>query len=312
MNGRLNGRRVTVFGGSGFLGRYVVRALLAEGARVIVATPDPRDGWFLKTQGPLGQTAFAAADIRVPATVERAVAGSDMVINLVGVLSGNMAAIHVDGARNVARAASVAGAKALVHISAIGADPASPSAYGRTKGEGEAAVRAAFPDAVIVRPSLIAGAEDNFINRFAAMIKLLPVVPVVCGDFLMQPVFVGDVAAAIVESLAQGVRGRTLEIGGPERLSMAGLFDWIGRATGYRRIQLPLPDAVSGAMARLTGWLPGAPITMDQFRMLQSDNVVTGEDGLRTLGLTATPIESVAPEWLVRFRRAGRFNSRFA
>lgn len=298
-------KMVTVFGGGGFVGRYAVQALLRAGARVRIAERDPRDAVFLKPQGGLGQTQFVAADIRRPDTVARAVAGADAVVNLVGILKGDFHTFHVDGARHVAEAARDAGVAALVHVSAIGADPNSPSAYGRSKGEGEAGVRAAFPAAAILRPSIMFGREDDFINRFADLIRLLPVVPVIRAAAKFQPVYVGDVAKAIVAALARG--GETFELGGPEVISMGALNRWIGAATGRQRLFLDLPDGIAGAMATATGWLPGAPITRDQFAMLQTDNIVRGADGLAALGVGATPLEAVAPGWLVQYRRHGRF-----
>ena len=300
---------VTVFGGSGFLGRYVVRALLDTGARVRIAARNPGDGWFLKTQGGLGQTQFVAADVRKQDTVARALEGATAAVNLVGILKGDFDAFHIDGARNVAVCAAKAGCSALVQVSAIGADTASPSAYGKSKGEGEAAVRVAFPTATILRPSIVFGREDGFVNRFASLISKLPVVPIIRGPAKFQPVYVGDVADAVVAALSDpGVHGgKTYELGGPEVISMAGLNRWIAEATGRARMFVPMPDAVAGAMALFTGWLPGAPMTRDQWLMLQSDNVVTADDGLKALRVAPTPLEAVADGWLVRYRRHGRF-----
>ncbi len=300
---------VTVFGGSGFLGRYIVRALLERGARVRVAARNRGDGWFLKTQGNLGQIQFVAADVRNPDSVERALAGATAAVNLVGILKGDFDAFHVDGARNVAEAAAKSGCGALVQVSAIGADPASASAYGKSKGAGEAAVLAAFPTATILRPSIVFGREDSFVNRFADLIALLPVVPIIRGVAKFQPVYVGDVADAVVAALADPAAhgGKTYELGGPEILSMAALNRWIAEATGRTKTFVAMPDAIAGAMASLLGWMPGAPMTRDQWLMLQSDNVVTGTDGLKALGVAPTPIEAIAEGWLVRYRRHGRF-----
>ena len=304
---------VTVFGGSGFLGRYVVRALLDRGARVRIAARNPGDGWFLKTQGGLGQTQFVAADVRNPDSVARALVGATAAVNLVGILKGDFDVFHVAGARHVAEAAAKAGCAALVQVSAIGADPASASAYGKSKGEGEAAVLAAFPGATILRPSIVFGREDGFVNRFADLISILPVVPIIRGPAKFQPVYVGDVADAVTAVLRDAATprnahaGTTYELGGPEIITMAALNRWIAAATGRKRAFVAMPDAVAGAMASLTGWLPGAPMTRDQWLMLQSDNVVTGADGLRALGIAATPLEAVADGWLVRYRRHGRF-----
>ena len=303
-------RLVTLFGGGGFLGRYAVQALLAAGARVRIAQRDPRQAWYLKPLGGLGQTQFIAADLGKPESVARALAGSDAVVNLAGILAGNFEAVHVDGAANIARAAQEAGVGALVHISAIGADRASRSAYGRSKGDGEAKVLAAFPQATILRPSIVFGREDQFVNRFAGLIRMLPVVPVIGGATRFQPVFVGDVAQAIGRAAAEPAQygGRIFELGGPEVISMADLNRRIAEWTGRRRRFLAVPDAAAALMARTTGWAPGAPMTWDQWTMLQSDNVVAADaDGLAAFGIAPTPLAAVAPGWLVQYRRQGRF-----
>lgn len=252
---------VTLFGGGGFLGRYVAQELLARGARVRVAERDPSDAWFLKPLGGLGQTQFVAADVTKPESAARAAMGSTAVVNLVGVLKGAFDRLHVEGARNAAAAAARTNAGAFVQISAIGADPASPSAYGRSKGEGEHAVRAAFPSATILRPSILFGAEDGFVNRFAGMIARLPVVPVIRGGARFQPAWVADVARAVADAaLNPGRHGdRTYELGGPQILSMAELNRWIADAIGRRPLFVDLPDGAAAAMARLGGWLPARP-----------------------------------------------------
>ena len=302
---------VTVFGGGGFVGRYVVEALLRGGARVRVAERNPKDARYLKAQANLGQITFVAADITRPETLSAAVAGADAVVNLVGSFA-DMQRIHVDGARNVAEAAARAGAKALVHMSAIGADPESPSAYGRTKGEGEAAVRKAFPKATILRPSIVFGREDAFINRFAALIRMLPICPIIGGQTKFQPVFAGDVGHAVSVAALDpaGHGGAVYELGGPEVLSMLQINAWIAERTGRAPFFIEVPDAVAGAMATLKGWLPGAPITRDQWLMLQSDNVVAPKaKGLKALSVTPTPLDAVAHGWLVQYRRHGRFGA---
>lgn len=302
----LNGQLITVLGGGGFVGRYVVQRLLARGARVRIAQREPRQAVFLKPLGGLGQTQFVAADVRDAASVARAVQGSDAVINLVGSFA-DMAAVQAAGAGHVAAAAKAAGVRALVHVSAIGADADSASAYGRSKGEGEAAVRAAFPDAAILRPSIIFGREDRFINRFAGLIRALPVVPVIAPNARFQPVYVGDVADAIVAALGTAAAGQTFELGGPEVLTMGALQRWIATATGHNPLFVDVPDAVAALLAAGFGWAPGAPITRDQWRMLQQDNVVAGTDGLAALGVAPTALETVADGWLVIYRRHGRF-----
>lgn len=302
---------VTVFGGGGFVGRYVVEALLRAGARVRVAERNPKNAYYLKAQANLGQITYVAADITRPQTLAAAVAGADAVINLVGSFA-DMARIHVDGARNVAQAAADAGVKTLVHMSAIGADSDSPSAYGRTKGDGEAAVRQAFAKAIIVRPSIVFGREDAFINRFAALIRALPIVPVIGGKTKFQPVFAGDVGHAVAALGTQGAdhAGKIFELGGPQVLSMRDINEWIAAKTQRSRFFIDVPDMAAAAMATLTGWLPGAPITRDQWLMLQSDNVVSPKaKGLAALGVSATPLDAVAPGWLIIYRRHGRFGA---
>jgi NADH dehydrogenase len=305
----MKNKLVTLIGGGGFVGRYAVRSLLNAGARVRVAQRDPRHAWFLKTQGGLGQTQFVAADVTRPDTVARAVAGADVVVNLVGVMGGAMDRVHVDGARTVAEAAAQAGAGALVHVSAIGADPASDAVYGRTKGEGEAAVRDAFAGATILRPSIVFGREDMFVNRFAGMIAASPVVPVLRAPVRFQPIFAGDLGEAIAVAAGDPGRfgGRTVELGGPDVLTMGELIRFIADAIGRSPTILELPDAIGGLLAKL----PGGPITQDQWLMLQRDNVVgQGADGIAALGIAPTPLAAAAPEWLVRFRRQGRFGRR--
>lgn len=302
----LNDALVSVVGGGGFVGRYVVQRLLAVGYRVRVVQRDPRRAQFLRPLGSLGQTQFVHGDVRDAASIERALAGSTLVINLAGSFD-DMDAVQGQGAAHVARAAVRGRAAHLLHMSAIGADADSPARYGRSKAAGEAAVLDAMPDATILRPSIIFGREDQFINRFAAMVRMSPVVPVVAPNTGFQPVYVGDVAAAAVAA-AEGARGGVFELGGPQRMTMRQLLEWIAAQTGRSPLFVPIPDGVAAAMARLTGWLPGAPITYDQWLMLQRDNVVAeGAAGLSELGVTPTALASVADGWLVQYRRHGRF-----
>ena len=310
---RRQDRLVTLFGGGGFLGRYVAQALFRTGARVRIVQRDPRSAYFLQPLAAVGQVQFVAADLRDPAQVRAAVAGSTNVVNLIGVLRGDFEAIHVDGARTIAEAAAAAGAQALVQVSAIGADPDSPSAYGRSKGQGEQAVRTAFPTATIVRPSLVFGREDRFVNRFAGLARLAPFLPVVRPAMRMQPVYVADVgravAAAVLDPAAHG--GRTYELGGPQAMTMHELMAWICRVTERDRPLVDVPDPVSKLVARLTGWLPGAPITYDQWLMLGIDNVVSpGANGLEAFAISKTPLIAVAEGWLAGYRRHGRFAAR--
>ena len=303
--------QVTVFGGDGFIGRYVCEALFRSGVRVRVASRDTRNSYFIQPLGQVGQFGFVQADVRNLESVRRAVYDASIVINLVGVFGRQMQSVHVDGARHVAEAAREAGAKSLVHISAMGADPDSASNYGRTKGEGEAAVRKAFPAATIVRPSLVFGAEDNLTNRFAAMARL-PFLPVIACKRNFQPVYVRDLAKAIamaaLDPTAHG--GQTYEIGGPQVLSMVELHRAIFELTGQDPDLLPLPDAF-GSLLSSFGWLPGAPLTRDQWMMLQRDNVPSGElPGLEAFGINPTPLAAVGYEWLGRFHRGGKFAGR--
>lgn len=297
---------VTLIGGGGFLGRYIAQSLLKTGARVRVAQRDPRQAFFIKPLGGLGQTQFIAADVSRPETIARAIEHSDAVVNLVGTFSGNLDRVHVAGAHAVADAAASLGVGALVHISAIGADADSPAAYARTKAAGEEAVRAAYPSATILRPATVFGREDQFVNMFAGMIAKLPVVPVLRANVRFQPVYVGDVAQAAVAAIGDPEQfgGRAYELGGPEVLTMLELQQRIAMQVGRDPAFLPLPDAVGALMAAL----PGAPISRDQWKLLQRDTVVTnGAEGLEALGVARTAFGSVAPGWLVRYRRAGRF-----
>jgi NADH dehydrogenase len=306
----LKDRLVTLIGGGGFAGRYVAQALLKAGARVRIAQRDPRQAWFLKPLGGLGQTQFVAADVRRPETIARAVIGADAVVNLVGVLWGDFDAIHVDGAKTVAEASAAAGVGALVHFSALGADPESPSGYGRSKGQGENAVRAGFPAATILRPSIMFGREDRFVNRFAESIARAPVVPVLRPDVKFQPAYVADVAKAAVAALDTPGRfgGRTLELGGPDIMSMRALLHWIAAEIGRDPAFIELPDSIGRMVARL----PGTPISWDQWLMLQHDNVASAgaEGGFGAFGIAPTPLATAAPGWLVQYRRHGRFGTK--
>lgn len=302
---------VTVFGGAGFVGRYVCEQLFRSGVRVRIASRDPRNDYFLQPLAQVGQFGFVQADIADRRSVERALDGATAAMNLVGVFGRNMQAVHVDGARNVAEAARDAGAAALVHVSAIGADADSPSNYGRTKGEGEAAVRDAFPSATIVRPSLVFGPEDNLTNRFAAMARL-PFLPLIAARRYFQPVYVRDLGQAIaMAALGPGKHGgRTYEIAGPQVMSMTELHQAILEITGQKPELVAMPDLFGTALSYL-GWLPGAPLTRDQWLMLQRDNVASGKlPGLEAFGITPTPLAAVGHEWLGRFHRGGKFAGR--
>lgn len=287
---------VTVFGGGGFIGRYVCEQLFDAGARVRVVTREPRHANFLQPLSQVGQFGFVRADVTKPETVLDAVKGTSAIINLAGSFSG-MHAVHVEGARNIADAAKTAGAKALVHISAIGADADSEATYARTKGEGEAAVRKAFPNATIIRPSIVFGAEDKLTNRLAGMSRL-PALPVIAPGCRFQPVFVEDLAKAIalaaLDPNAHG--GQTYEIGGAQVLTMRELTVEILKAAGRDPELVDVPGPIASAISWL-GFLPGAPLTRDQWLMLQHDNVAEGP-GLDAFGVRPTPFGAVAPGWL--------------
>jgi len=305
----LDGKLICIFGGGGFLGRYVAQALLERGARLRIAERNIKNAMHIKPLGNLGQTQFVSADVTKADSVARAVHGCDGVINLVGILNGSFEAVHVEGARNVAEAASKAGCRTLLHLSAIGADSASPSRYGRSKGDGEQAVLKAFPDAIIIRPSIVFGREDQFINRFAAMIAMLPVVPVIGSATKFQPVFVGDVADVAAEALSHPelYAGQTYELGGPEVISMGDLNRRIARMTGRERTFVDVPDIG----ARILAMLPASPITSDQYKMLQKDNVVaSGTKGLDAFGVAPTPLAAVASGWMEKYTAHGRFGAR--
>lgn len=304
---------VTVFGGGGFIGRYVCEALLKAGARLRVAEREPRRTFFLQPLGQMGQVTAIAADLGRPATIERAVEGASAVINLVGIFKGNLQAVHVEGAGKAAEAARKAGATAFVQVSAIGADPASASDYGRTKGLGEQAVRAAFADATIIRPSVVFGPEDDFTNRFASMARL-PILPVIAPQTRFQPIFARDLGRAIAAAALDPKRhgGKTYELAGPESLTMHDLNERVAAMAGQSPQIIDLPDFLASGMASL-GFLPGAPLTRDQWIMLQRDNVpAAGSEGLEAFGIEPTPLGAVAPGWLARFIRGGRFAPRAA
>ena len=302
---------VTVFGGGGFIGRYVCEFLMKSGARVRVAQRNPRQAYIIQPLGKPGQFGFERADISDAGSVRRVIHGSSAVVNLCGVFGARMHQVHVDGARNVAEAARDLGVKSLVHISAINASPNSESGYGRTKAQGEAAIRDAFPTASILRPSLVFGPEDDLTNRFASMAKL-PFLPVIAGKRNFQPVYVRDLGKAIAMAALEPQRfgGQTYEIGGPQTMSMVELHKAIIEITGQKPDILPLPDFFGDLLSKL-GWLPGAPLTRDQWMMLQRDNVPSGQfPGLEAFGIKPTPLAAVAYDWLGRFHRGGKFAGR--
>jgi uncharacterized protein YbjT (DUF2867 family) len=301
----------TVFGGSGFLGRYVVQRLAAAGYITRVAVRDPEGAMFLRPMGRVGQVVPMYASLGNAATVQRAVQDASLVVNLVGILAerrhGDFTRVQAEGAGGVAAAAAAAGAERMVHISAIGADPASPSKYASSKAAGEAAVRAAFPGAAILRPSLVFGAEDQFFNRFAAMAQWMPFMPVIAGDTHMQPVYAGDVADAVMAALSRPeAAGQVYELGGPRVWRFREILAWILRETRRNRRMVEIPMGVARFQASLAELLPTKPFTRDQLLLLSKDNVVTtGMPGLADLGVLASPVELIVPEYLNRYRPGG-------
>ncbi len=308
---------VTVFGGSGFLGRYVVRALAKRGYRVRVPVRRPELAGFLQLLGYVGQIQVVQANVRYPDSVARAVEGSDAVLNLTGILapSGRQTfeAVHVFGAKAIATAAAGVGAR-FVHVSAIGADPKAESEYAASKGEGEAVVKATLPEAVILRPSLVFGPEDEFFNRFASLSRLMPALPLIGGGTTrFQPVFVGDVAAAaqrVVDGKAKA--GAIYELGGPEVRTFKELMELMLREIGSRRALVDLPFGAASFTARFLEALPHPLLTRDQVELLRHDNVVSEAavaEGrtLQGLGIAPASMTSVLPSYLWRFRKAGQF-----
>jgi NADH dehydrogenase len=301
---------VTVFGGAGFIGRYVCEYLFRSGIRVRVASRDRRDDYFLQPLGQVGQFGFETADITSKDSVRNAIRSATAVVNLVGTFGGKMREVHVDGARNVAEVSVEEGIGSLVHVSAIGARLDSESMYGRTKAEAEAIVRTAFPSATIIRPSLVFGPEDDLTNRFARMARL-PVLPVIAARRNFQPVYVRDLARAIaMAALHPRTHGwKAYEIAGPQVMSMVELHRAILAITGQQPEIVEMPDVFGSLLSRF-GWVPGAPLTRDQWLMLGQDNVASGElPGLSAFDINPTPLAAVAPEWLGRFG-GNRFASR--
>jgi uncharacterized protein YbjT (DUF2867 family) len=303
---------VTVFGGGGFIGRHIVQRLAAAGHRIRIAGRDTERAARLCTMGGVGQITPVAASITDEASSARAVAGADIVINLVGILfegrAGDFQRIQAEGAGRVARLAAAAGAKQFLHLSAIGADAGSPSLYAQTKAAGEAAVLAAFPGAIILRPSVVFGPDDQFFNRFAGLGAMLPFMPVVAGDTRFQPVYVGDVADAAMAALSDpSAAGKVFELGGPRVMSMRQVLRYILDVTGRRRPMIALPEGFVRLQARLGELLPTPPLTRDQLILLGKDNVVSPNAlGFQALGIEPKAVEAIVPAYLARFRVGGQ------
>jgi len=310
-------KTVTLFGGTGFVGRYVAQRLAHRGWRIIVASRHPDRALPLKTAGAVGQVVPVFADVRDDGSVAAAVAGADAVVNLVGILfergRQRFDAVHGEAAGRVARAAAAAGATRFVQISAIGASADSPSAYARTKAAGEAAVRSAFQAATILRPSVIFGPEDGFFNLFAGLARMAPVLPLYGGGTTrFQPVYVQDVADAVVACLeGEGTAGQTYELGGPRVYSFRELMALTLKRTGRRKRLVSLSWGVASLQAKLFSLLPKPLLTPDQVLQLKTDNVVApGAKTLADLGIAPTPAELILPSYLDRYRPGGRFGNR--
>jgi NADH dehydrogenase len=311
---------VTIFGGSGFVGRYIARRMAKEGWRVRVAVRRPNEALFVRPYGTPGQVEPLACNIRDDASVRAVIRGADAVVNCVGILNrsgkNTFDAVQADGAGRIARIAAAEGVASLVHVSAIGADPASDSDYARSKGEGEAAVLAAFPAAVILRPSIIFGTEDGFFNRFAAMTRLGPVLPVVGANTRFQPVYVDDVAQAAVKGVLGQAAPGVYELGGPEVDSFRGLMGRMLKVVQRRRAVVNVPFFMARIMgfgfdavqALTLGLIENKMITRDQVRNLARDNVVGADaKGFAELGIVPTAMDAVLPEYLWRYRASGQY-----
>ncbi|TLU72289.1 complex I NDUFA9 subunit family protein [Lichenicoccus roseus] len=299
----------TVFGGSGFLGRYVVKRLAQQGHVVRVAVRRPARANELRPMGRVGQVVPLYASLADEASIAQAVEGADIVVNLVGILAearaGDFMRVHADGAGRVARLSAAAGAGALVQMSAIGAATDSPSLYGRSKQAGEQAVHDAFPAAVVLRPSIVFGPEDAFFNRFAGIARLAPVFPLFCGDTKFQPVYAGDVAEAVLRAVEIGAGG-VFELGGPRVWSFRELMVWMLHELRRKPRIFEVPMGLARLQASILEHVPGKPLTRDQLTMLARDNVVSdGMAGFEELGIAPTPLELVVPGYLNRYRPGG-------
>lgn len=313
---------VTIFGGSGFVGRYVARRMARRGWRVRVAVRRPNEAIFVRPYGEVGQVEPILANIRDEASTRRAIEGATAVINCVGILYQNrrqrFEAVQADGAARIARLAAECGAARLVHVSAIGADPESDSAYARTKAAGEAAVAAAFPDATILRPSVVFGREDQFFNRFAAMARFTLVLPLVGAGTRFQPVYVDDVAEAACRAAVGDAAPGLYELGGPRVYTFRELIEILLKKVRRRRLVLPIPFFAAKIVAGLLdavqavtfGLVPNRQITSDQVKLLRVDNVVSdGARSLEDMGVSPTSVESVIGDYLYSYRPNGQFDA---
>ncbi|HUQ13861.1 MAG TPA: complex I NDUFA9 subunit family protein [Novosphingobium sp.] len=296
-------------GGSGFFGAHLAQELLSRGWRLRIVSRRPERAFRLRPLANLGQVQFVRGDVTRPASLAEAFAGADAAVHLVGAFAGDLDALQGEGAGRIAALAQGGGAQAFVHVSALGARATSDIAYERTKAEGEAAVRATFARATILRPSVLFGEDDKFLNLFAGLIARLPALPVFAPDARLQPLYVDDAAQAVANALEDPARhgGKAYDIAGPEPIAMLELHRRIAAAQARSPGLIALPDAVSGLFATATGWLPGAPLTRDQWALLKRGNVLAGENGLKALGVTPRPLSLFLERWMVRYRKHGRF-----
>ncbi len=312
--------RATIFGGSGFIGRQIVKRLAQRGMVVRAAVRDPEAALFLKPMGQVGQIAPVAADIRSEKAVAAAVAGVDVVINAVslGVQTrrNRFADVHVQGAKRVARLAAAAGVKRLIHVSGIGSDPHSDSAYVAARGHGDRAVLEAFPAATLLKPSVVFGPGDHFFSTFAAMARLLPGLPLFGGGTArVQPVYVGDVADAAMKVLdGADSPGQTYELGGPTVYTYRELMELLLRTVERKRLLVPVPERIALILAAIASLAPNKPLTRDMVKLAVADNVVgAGAKSLKDLGIVPTSVEVILPTYMDRYRKSGRWrNARFA
>jgi NADH dehydrogenase len=304
--GPLEDKLVVLIGGGGFLGTYVAQALLERGARLRVADRHPEKAWNLRPLAQLGQLQFARCNVKDRRSVEAAMQGADAAVYLVGSFTGDLAALQAQGAGWAAQAAAANGAGAFVYVSAIGADPASDSGYAATKGRGEELVRQGFAGATIVRPSVLFGEDDKFVNLFAGYVATLPIVPVFGAASQLQPLWVEDAAESVANALADPDKhgGKTYEIAGPEAVTMLDLNQRIAKAQGRDRHFLPVPNGLAAVFAAL----PMTPINSDQFKLLKRGSVPSGSaPGIKELGVAAKPLGLFLDRWMVRYRKRGRF-----
>jgi len=304
----LSGQLVTIFGGSGYIGNYVAQSLLARGARLRLASRNPHKGFALKPLANLGQLQFMPCDITRETHVAAALEGASHAVNLVGAFDGNLDRLMGEAPGTIARVAAAKGVRALVHVSAIGADAGSSAAYARAKALGEERVLAAYPKATVLRPSIVFGKDDNFLNLFAGMIELLPVLPVFGPQVKLQLVYADDVAEAVTVALEHPDQhgGHIYELGGPEQLTMMEIHERIAEAQGRKRRFIAMPDGLSAAFAAL----PGTPMSRDQWTLLKAGNVVSGEHRtLADLGIDPKPVGLFLDKWMLRYRKHGRFGA---